>query len=366
MATPSVTPERASHLKNYIDREKSEYEKRKLEKKDLSQQLEDISLRQNEVRESISQLVNSEKEFEMALANLRLEQQKQKDLVEFEKKRLRILLQLAYRVKKDGAFRFLVLSRQFQDFGMRLRILYRTIRSRSVLTKQLEERIKRFDQNEKKVAQYQKQFEELMVQLKDQQEVLNELQNQKKKLLTKLNAKQNYYEWVVKEYQGVSKSLKNLFTQFSEGVKSSASTQKSISALSLPVDEGKLVKKFGKQVHPTFGTVLFHKGIEIESAEGAPVYAILDGKVEFSGWLKGLGNVLIIQHANGLFTLSAHLFQPQPIQGDIVEKGDVIGYVGQSLFENKASLYFEVREKEAAFDPLRFFSTEALQNLAMK
>ncbi len=121
-------------------------------------------------------------------------------------------------------------------------------------------------------------------------------------------------------------------------------------ALPMPVD-GHVVSSYGKVKHPKFGTLTFNNGILIEAPEGRAVKSIYDGTVMFTGWLKGYGNIIILDHGDGFYTLFAHLQKTLKDKGETVARGDVVGLVGSTGLESAPGLYFEIREKGIPRDP---------------
>jgi septal ring factor EnvC (AmiA/AmiB activator) len=109
---------------------------------------------------------------------------------------------------------------------------------------------------------------------------------------------------------------------------------------------------FGKLVHPRFNTVTVQKGIDIRAAAGAPVKALAPATVAWSGWLKGYGNVLVLDQGAGYHTLFAHLADVFRPVGARVFAGEVVATVGDSGSLKGAYLYFEVRRRGLAVDPL--------------
>ena len=94
-----------------------------------------------------------------------------------------------------------------------------------------------------------------------------------------------------------------------------------------------------------------HKGIFIKGPIGAEVKAIFPGRVDFSGWLKGYGQIIVINHGSRFFTLSAQLSERDKEKGDMVKKGDVIGLLGQTGSSLGPSLYFEIRRRGENLNP---------------
>ncbi|MFN7133458.1 MAG: peptidoglycan DD-metalloendopeptidase family protein [Myxococcales bacterium] len=97
-----------------------------------------------------------------------------------------------------------------------------------------------------------------------------------------------------------------------------------------------------------------HDGIDISAPEGTAVRAAADGEVLFSGEQRGYGNIIIVQHANGLLTLYAQNKENLVREGVRVKKGDVIARVGEFSRTSGPHLHFEVREGSVPKDPLKY------------
>jgi murein hydrolase activator len=114
---------------------------------------------------------------------------------------------------------------------------------------------------------------------------------------------------------------------------------------------GPVVAAFGREVHPRFGTEIVRRGIEIEAPEGAPVRAVYPGAVLYRGWLKGYGNLVILDHGQGYYTLYAHAAEVLADEGEQVKAGQAIARVGETGSAEGPRLYFEVRYQGRAEDP---------------
>ncbi|HXL46613.1 MAG TPA: peptidoglycan DD-metalloendopeptidase family protein [Candidatus Binatia bacterium] len=115
--------------------------------------------------------------------------------------------------------------------------------------------------------------------------------------------------------------------------------------------EGKIVTGFGAQVHPRFGTRTFRNGVDIEAAVGREVLAVHGGHVIYTGWFKGYGNLIIMDHGNDYYTLYAHIADIEAKEGDDVRQGQRIGTVGDTGSLAGPRLYFEVRYQGRPQDP---------------
>jgi septal ring factor EnvC (AmiA/AmiB activator) len=118
--------------------------------------------------------------------------------------------------------------------------------------------------------------------------------------------------------------------------------------LSLPV-RGELANRYGA---PREGSGLAWKGLLIRAQAGAEVRAIAAGQVVFADWLRGFGNLLILDHGEGYLSLYGYNEALLKQVGDRVESGEAIGTVGSSGGSAETGLYFEVRYQGRPIDPL--------------
>jgi murein hydrolase activator len=99
-----------------------------------------------------------------------------------------------------------------------------------------------------------------------------------------------------------------------------------------------------------------NQGIVFFSNEGSPVVAVYPGKVVFSDWLNGYGFLLIIDHGWGFMTLYANNTALLKPKGRIVNQGETIAIVGHSGTLKQNGLYFEIRQRGKAVNPLEWLS----------
>lgn len=119
--------------------------------------------------------------------------------------------------------------------------------------------------------------------------------------------------------------------------------------LHLPV-RGDLVARFGNKR----GDAPSWKGLFIRTKEGEDVHAVAGGRVVFADWLRGFGNLIIIDHGGQYLTIYGNNQSVLKHAGDIVKGGDVIASTGNSGGNEQSGLYFEMRYQGRAFDPLKW------------
>ncbi len=114
--------------------------------------------------------------------------------------------------------------------------------------------------------------------------------------------------------------------------------------------QGSVTSTFGR------GDGVHRNGLVIRAREGTPVEAIHAGRVVFADWMRGFGNLLILDHGDGVMTLHAHLQRFAVDVGQAVSAGETLGAVGASGGQSSAGLYFEVRRDGEPIDPSRWIA----------
>jgi septal ring factor EnvC (AmiA/AmiB activator) len=183
---------------------------------------------------------------------------------------------------------------------------------------------------------------------------IKEDQDKKVFLLMKVHNEKEFYETLVKELQRASQNLKETLLDLDRKQK-----KKEVLPSGFANSKGRLPMPFhGKIIrsHNRWGVdiVKTQKGIFIQGPLGSEVKAVFPGRVDFSGWLKGYGQTIVINHGSRFFTVSAHLSERYREEGDTVEKGTVIGLLGHTGPFEKPRLYFEIRRAGTPLNPLKW------------
>lgn len=121
----------------------------------------------------------------------------------------------------------------------------------------------------------------------------------------------------------------------------------------LPV-EGRLSSGFGMRVHPRYGRRQFHSGIDLSAERGTPVHATADGIVSFSGWSKGSGNIVVIEHGQGLSTVYAHNTKNLIKVGQTVKRGQEIATTGSTGVSTGPHVHYEIWKNGECVNPETF------------
>jgi murein hydrolase activator len=117
---------------------------------------------------------------------------------------------------------------------------------------------------------------------------------------------------------------------------------------------GRLAVPFGNVRHPRFSTEVPHPGVDIAASPGQDVRAVFDGRVVFSDWFKGYGQMVVIDHGDSYLSIYGHVDERLVSAGDNVSTGDLIARSGQSGSFEEPALYFEIRHDGKPEDPARW------------
>lgn len=125
----------------------------------------------------------------------------------------------------------------------------------------------------------------------------------------------------------------------------------------VPVAYTRESSPFGEREHPVLGRMMMHKGLDLAAPTGTPVHATADGVVGRAQWVNGYGLYVQLEHGADLETRYGHLSRINVADGQVVHKGDVIGYVGATGRATGPHLHYEVRIDGVAVDPTPYMQT---------
>ena len=138
--------------------------------------------------------------------------------------------------------------------------------------------------------------------------------------------------------------------------------QSSIAKIDLPKNSlpwpvnGKVISKFGKEYRQDLNTWIFRDGIKIAAQAGEPVKTVAAGDVIYAGPFRSYGNVVIVDHGKGFFSIYGFLSEIKAVVGEKMSQGGVIGHAGldaqQKSGTGRYAVYFETRQGATAVDPM--------------
>jgi murein DD-endopeptidase MepM/ murein hydrolase activator NlpD len=125
----------------------------------------------------------------------------------------------------------------------------------------------------------------------------------------------------------------------------------------VPLEGFHFTSGFGMRVHPVLGGRRQHKGIDLAAPVGTPVYATADGEVSKAEWFSSYGLYVSMEHGGDIQTRFGHMSRLNVAAGQMVHKGDLIGYVGTTGRSTGPHLHYEVRVAGEAVNPMPYMQT---------
>ncbi len=199
---------------------------------------------------------------------------------------------------------------------------------------------------------------DLVRQAEKEEQTLQVVRLEKTRLLSRIKSQKGLYEQAIREMQRAEHDLTRTITRLQQKKKNKKrGFLLNKGRMQGPV-EGQLVVRFGEVVDDGPS-----KGIIIHTEENTPVVSIYTGKVLFAGYKLGYGNMVIIDHGLGYYTITAHLDNILVKNGDRVLGGQQIGTTGDMATLFSKGLYFEIRKNSTTLDPLVWLSANAYPKL---
>jgi len=203
-------------------------------------------------------------------------------------------------------------------------------------------------QKSERAVAYEKQIRQMSEERSMRQKLLGDIRDQKALELAAINALTRAAD----ELDGKINALREEIRSEDQDEIASQSTFSAHKGLLIMPVNGTIVSSFGPYKNQKYNITNFRSGIDIKAEKGEPIRSVFKGKVLYSDWFKGYGNMIIIDHSHNYYTVYAHLEETFKSKGDEVEAGEVIATVGDTGSLEGAGLYFEVRHHGKPVDPL--------------
>ena len=347
---PAEKKQQIEKIEKDLNREKEELLKFDEKEEKL---LEELSQREKEIEEKRRNLKALEEEVAAIKKDLRENQAKvsqlEKSLKALED-RLGKRLDAFYRYAKRGYIRLLATADGLDTLRKRFKYLRALLAVDLTLLQETADLQKQYREEIASVKEKLLDLEGLEKEESVRVAAVKEDIDRKVVLLMKTHKEKEFLETGVKELELASQKLKETLIQIEK---------RDEKRTEIPSD---FANARGKLPMPIDGRILREgassqgglKGITIEGRPGAEVKAVYAGRIDFSGTLKGYGELVVINHGSRYFTVSAHLAQREKQEGEMVKSGEVIGSLGKTATPREARLYFEIRKGGGTLDPIRW------------
>lgn len=372
LSTPGMTAQ-ASSLEDSIKQKESAISQAQQEKKKLQSGLSDVKAMVQELEKSKNNLENYVVELDQQLAAL-------EDKIEELQEQIAAKKEEVEQAKADVEQAESVAAKQYEDMKARLKFMYEngsrsgymeillTAESFSDLLNQAEyiEMLSSYDR--RKLLEYRQNVEYLKLckqTLEEEEEVLREAEESLKNEQDSVNTLISEKEKQIKAYQGdinnKSAAISEYEAEIAEQNATIAALEKAVAADKAALAEQNRIKydggmfqmpcpgykriseQYGNRIHPILGTPQFHNGVDFAAASGTPILAAYDGKVVAASYNSSMGNYVMIDHGDGLYTIYMHASKLYVSSGQTVSKGTQIAAVGSTGRSTGPHLHFSVR-----------------------
>lgn len=204
-------------------------------------------------------------------------------------------------------------------------------------------------------------FEEILVENLEEQEKLDGLKLEKEQLLTRIRTQSKLHEQAAEEMMAAAEKLTASLQGLKEEEKQLVQGFLYDKGKHPPPIKGVVIVRFNEETTNLLGISSISKGIAIDAPSGSTVKAIDDGIVQFSGYLRGYGNTVIVNHGHQYYSITSRMERLLVNKGQRVDRQTEIGIMGETATLLTPGLYFELRKDTDHLDPLKWLDTAGLK-----
>jgi len=340
---------------------------------------------------SLRELSSEQQQTEVRLTQLSNEQQRLSETVSEQQQRLASLLREQYVTGNENRIKLLMSGDNPNRINRELQYMAYVSQAQAKLIAQLRTNLQAVEVNKEKSQSAKDDLDEIAEEKRTQKSQLEKEKARRAGMLSQISAKLAAQRKEAKRLQHDQERLAGLVDKLAkliedqkkaaarkQSVKSRPTASKKTARASrkapalinreepeadTSIQDGVFASQRGRLKLPVRGTITAKfgskredgpnwKGLFISANEGAEIKAVASGKVVFADWLRGFGNIIIVDHGSQYMTIYGNNQTLFKHAGDMVKGGDVIAGAGNSGGNEHSGLYFEMRHKGRAFDPL--------------
>ncbi len=326
-----------NRYKNIINSTKSEINSVSTEMANLDQR---IRAREKEI-EALEMAIGDKQDM---IANL------EEDIVMTElgyasrQQTLQTRLRAIYENKDVDYVEVLVASTDMTDFLVRYELLSRLAGGDINLLDELDDQRRTLEEMKVALVDDQSSLQETRGELESSKESLSTAKDDKKSLQNQLLSEKALAQKALEEEEESNKEIEQMIKDYIASQNNGGSYEGGKFTWPTP-GYSRITSAYGWRIHPVTKKRSMHTGIDIGAPGGSRIVAAANGKVIYAAWYGAYGNCTIIDHGGGLTSMYGHQSKMGVKKGDIVLKGDTIGYVGTTGLSTGNHLHFEVRNQ---------------------
>jgi septal ring factor EnvC (AmiA/AmiB activator) len=285
------------------------------------------------------------------------------------KEKLTLRLQHLYKHGKSSFLKTIISADNWNEAIYRIKYLDILTKHELELRQELQDALTELEVEEKKLAreltknrriQSDKEIENsrLETDKKRRKKYLNKVNNQKSTLEDNLKQKQRMIAEIESLINKLFNDKSSMKKREDELVRIRAMQNRATSGnfakmkgkLPWPV-QGKIISRFGNQKNRKLNTITENVGIEIQAAGGTPVITVLDGVISIITYIRGHGNIIIVDHGGGFSTVYAQIENIQVNENEYIQAGDRLAKIASNGTSRNGKLHFEVWGNQQKLNP---------------
>ena len=285
------------------------------------------------------------------------------------KEKLTLRLQHLYKHGKSSFLKTIISADNWNEAIYRIKYLDILTKHELELRQELQDALTELEVEEKKLAreltknrriQSDKEIENsrLETDKKRRKKYLNKVNNQKSTLEDNLKQKQRMIAEIESLINKLFNDKSSMKKREDELVRIRAMQNRATSGnfakmkgkLPWPV-QGKIISRFGNQKNRKLNTITENVGIEIQAAVGTPVITVLDGVISIITYIRGHGNIIIVDHGGGFSTVYAQIENIQVNENEYIQAGDRLAKIASNGTSRNGKLHFEVWGNQQKLNP---------------
>ena len=369
-------------LKKGIEDQKSRVQTTKKQESSLLTELERLNGNIQNEGDKLTRLKKELSKHEQLMLAKQDEAAQAKEAKEQAKRHIKKRLNSFYRMGDIGVMNVIFSTSELPDLLAFREYFDALLKRDQDVIREYRAKVETLEKTQLNLHQEKQALVETIAKVKGQEEELASTREERLRLLQKVKTEKKLYQMALDELEGAADRLTNTLEQLKteaakarqkevrpKEAKPAATTPKTRpDNLGFAAQKGRLAPPapgtvttmFGKSVQAKFGITTFANGIDIKTAPGTEITAIYDGKVIYAKFLRGYGNLLIIDHGQQYLSLVSRAAKFYKDEGDTVTKGEVVGIMSDQEGLLGEGLHFEIRHGTTPENPLQWVNNAKL------
>ncbi|MBW2038341.1 MAG: peptidoglycan DD-metalloendopeptidase family protein [Deltaproteobacteria bacterium] len=335
-----------TEVQKQLQEKKKKARKKWWEERKITDALDEIGRRLNRKKRELRKLNTEMKVLGKKVAQHEGEIARLERLLAALEERFTSRVRAMYKLHRVGVVRVLFSAEGYSDALRRYKLFRLIVESDLRLLQAYQRAIGEREGRKKELIQERGDLLRKKREIEAKKKEIEREKRKRSKMLAAVKAERRAYQKAIAELKESEKDLRSLI----EKLKLKAASLKGAGFKALR----------GKLLPPVRGIPFSpqgrKKGIGIKAPEGAEIQAVFNGKVAYASWFKGYGNLMIIDHGDGYYTISAHASRLLKKVGEEVKMGEVVALVGSTGSIEGPMLYFEIRHHGRSEDPLKWLA----------